>query len=59
MKAVADLCGRVLLIRSGQLYEGSNRQNMIAEYLDEVATAEAHYASLLANTYQSVALPSA
>ena len=59
MKAVADLCGRVLLIRSGRLYEGSNPQNMIAEYLDEVATAEAHPASLLANTNESVAPPSA
>ena len=59
MKAIGDLCGRVLLIRSGRLYEGSNPQNMIAEYLDEVATAEAHHASLPANTYESAALPSA
>jgi hypothetical protein len=30
---------------------------MIAEYFDDVATAEAHHASLPANTYKSVALP--
>jgi hypothetical protein len=47
------------LIRSGRLYEGSDPQDMIAEYLDDVASAEAHHASLLANAYESVALPSA
>jgi lipopolysaccharide transport system ATP-binding protein len=37
LKAVERLCGRVLLIRSGQLYEGANPQNTITTYLDEVA----------------------
>jgi lipopolysaccharide transport system ATP-binding protein len=59
LKAIADLCGRVLLIQSGRLYEGSNPQNMIADYLDELATAEAHHASLLANANAWVAPPSA
>ena len=44
MKAIADLCGRVLLIRSGQLYEGTDPKSTIAEYLDEVAAAEARRA---------------
>jgi len=49
MEAIAELCGRVFLIRSGQLYEGSDSQSTIAEYLDDVAEAEARNTSLLAN----------
>jgi lipopolysaccharide transport system ATP-binding protein len=59
MEAIAEMCGRVFLIRSGQLYEGSDPQSTIAEYLDEVAEAEARNTSLLANASESVALASA
>lgn len=41
MKAIADLCGRVLLINSGELYEGTDPQSTIAKYLDEVSATEA------------------
>ena len=58
MEAIAELCGRVFLIRSGQLYEGSDSQSTIAEYLDDVAEAEARNTSLLANASESVALAS-
>jgi lipopolysaccharide transport system ATP-binding protein len=58
MKAIGDLCGRVLLIRSGRLYEGSNPQSMIAEYLDDDAEAEARHTGLLANASQLDALAS-
>jgi lipopolysaccharide transport system ATP-binding protein len=40
MKAIADLCGRVLLIRSGKLYEGVDPKSTITKYLDEVSAAE-------------------
>jgi len=53
MEAIAEMCGRVFLIRSGQLYEGSDPQSTIAEYLDEVAEAEARHTSLLANASES------
>jgi lipopolysaccharide transport system ATP-binding protein len=41
MKAIADLCGRVLLIRSGKLYEEVEPKSTITKYLDEVSAAEA------------------
>lgn len=41
MKAIADLCGRVLLIRSGKLYEEVDPKSTITKYLDEVSAAEA------------------
>jgi lipopolysaccharide transport system ATP-binding protein len=53
MEAIAEMCGRVFLMRSGQLYEGSDPQSMIAEYLDD---DEARHTSLLANASKSVAL---
>jgi lipopolysaccharide transport system ATP-binding protein len=59
MEAVSEMCGRVFLIQSGQLYEGSDPQSMIAEYLDDAAEAEARSRSLLANATESVALASA
>ena len=59
MEAMAEMCGRVFLIRSGQLYGGSDPQSTIAEYLDEVAEAEARHTSLLANASESVAPASA
>jgi ABC-type polysaccharide/polyol phosphate transport system ATPase subunit len=59
MEAIAELCGRVLLIRSGQLYEGSDPQSTIAEYLDDIAEAEAGQTSLLRNASESVAQASA
>src|SRR5258705_12697666 len=40
MKAIADLCGRVLLIRSGKLDEETDPQSTIKKYLDDVAAAE-------------------
>ena len=40
MKAIADLCGRVLLIRSGKLYEEVDPKSTIAKYLDDVAAVE-------------------
>lgn len=40
MKAIAHLCGRVLLIRSGKLYEGVDSKSTITKYLDEVSAAE-------------------
>lgn len=46
MKAIADLCGRVLLISSGKLYEGADPNSTIAKYLDEVAPAEARAAAI-------------
>lgn len=45
MKAVADLCGRVLLIRSGRLYEGTDPKSTITKYLEEVAAVEHGVAS--------------
>jgi lipopolysaccharide transport system ATP-binding protein len=59
MEAVAEMCGRVFLIRSGQLYEGSDPQSTIAEYLDDDAEAEARHTSLLAKASKSVTLASA
>ena len=59
MEAIADMCVRVFLIRSGQLCEGSDPQSTIAEYLDEVAEAQARNTSLLANASESVGLASA
>ena len=59
MEAIAEMCGRVFLIRSGQLYEGSDPQSTIAEYLEDVAEAEARHTSLLANASKSVAPASA
>jgi lipopolysaccharide transport system ATP-binding protein len=53
MEAIAEMCGRVFLMRSGQLYEGSDPQSMIAEYLDD---DEARHTSLLKNASKSVAL---
>lgn len=40
-KAIQHLCGRVLFVRSGQLYEGADPAGTIAEYIDEVARHEA------------------
>jgi len=40
MKAIESLCGRVLLIRSGVLYEGADPKSTINEYLYEVAAAD-------------------
>ena len=57
MEAIAEMCGRVFLIRSGQLYEGSDPQSMIAEYLDD--DAEARHTRLLSNPSESVAPASA
>src|SRR6267142_3066331 len=54
MEAIAEMCGRVFLIRSGQLYGGSDPQSTIAEYLDDVAE-EARHTNLLANASESVA----
>jgi homopolymeric O-antigen transport system ATP-binding protein len=59
MEAIAEMCGRVFLIRSGQLIEGSDPRSTIAEYLDDIAEAEAHDTSLLANASDSVRLASA
>ncbi len=58
MEAIAEMCGRVFLIRSGQLYGGSDPQSTIAEYLDDVAE-EARHTNLLANASESVAQASA
>jgi lipopolysaccharide transport system ATP-binding protein len=55
MEAISEMCGRVLLLRSGQLYEGSDPQSVIAEYLDDAAEAEARDTNLLANASESVA----
>jgi ABC-type multidrug transport system ATPase subunit len=59
MEAIAQMCGRVFLIRSGQLYEGSDPQSTIAEYLEYVAKAEARHTNLLTKASEAVALASA
>ncbi|HSS18903.1 MAG TPA: ABC transporter ATP-binding protein [Pyrinomonadaceae bacterium] len=49
MEAIADLCGRVLLIRSGELYEETDPKSTIRKYLDDVAAAEARSTGLTAS----------
>jgi lipopolysaccharide transport system ATP-binding protein len=45
MKAVAEHCGRVLLIRSGKLYEDADPKRTIAAYLTDVSPIHEHPAS--------------
>ena len=40
MRALERHCSRVLLIRSGELHEGSDPKSTIAEYIDEVTSEE-------------------
>jgi lipopolysaccharide transport system ATP-binding protein len=49
MKAIEELCGRVLFIRSGLLYEGMNARSTVRKYIDEVRSVEASSASSSVN----------
>ena len=57
MKAIADLCGRVLLIRSGKLYEGVDPKITIAKYLDDVAAAKERDAGPVVSAAQLAVSP--
>jgi lipopolysaccharide transport system ATP-binding protein len=54
MKAIERLCGRVLFIRSGVLYEGVDPKSTITKYLDEVTSIEERSASPAASAAQLV-----
>jgi lipopolysaccharide transport system ATP-binding protein len=53
MKAIADLCSRVLRVRSGQLHEEVDPKSAIAKYLDEVASEEARRAVPASATFNA------